>query len=502
MSKLVQGINDLQTVNPELAKEWDYSKNADLKPSQVTCYSNKKVWWKCSKCGYSWTVEIAKRTARGYGCPACSGRRVVQGMNDLRTINPELASQWDHTQNENLSPEDVTANSEQKVGWICPDCGYHWRAVIASRNNGAGCPRCAKMWRTSLPEQIIYYYIKRCFSDAINSYKTEWLNNRSEIDVYISSLKLGIEYDGKEWHKNVEKDIAKDAKIFAHGIKMIHVRETGIPELNNDSFCIYVKQNYKDYMYMESAIKLIFDHIQTFYSISCFPDVNLQRDFSQIFASYRLKKKESSLAVVCPDLLEEWDYVKNGELNPEQVTPGTDIKAHWRCKKCGYLWISSIGDRSRGHGCPNCANKVVIPGQNDLATLMPQLAQEWYQSEMESLTPQDVTLNTSKKATWKCSKCGYIWSARIADRSRGIGCPACAGRVPIKGKTDLNTLFPHLAEEWCYENNGELTPQDVTPGSNKKVWWNCKKCGHIWQAAIYSRATGRGCPICARKRLK
>ena len=34
---------------PEVAKEWDYKKNCDLKPQQVTPHSEKKVWWKCLK---------------------------------------------------------------------------------------------------------------------------------------------------------------------------------------------------------------------------------------------------------------------------------------------------------------------------------------------------------------------------------------------------------------------------------------------------------------------
>lgn len=495
----IEGKTDLATLAPSLLEEWDYDKNTDIKPTQVACYSSKKVWWKCKKCGYSWPVEIAKRTARGDGCPVCAGRKVVQGINDLKTINPNLADQWDYTQNGNLRPGEVTANSGRKAGWICPDCGYHWRAVIASRNNGAGCPRCAKMWQTSLPEQIIFYYIKKCFSDAINNYKPDWLNG-SEIDVYIPSLKLGIEYDGAAWHQNVEKDIEKDVRIFAHGIKMIHVREAGIPELNDDSFCICVKHNYKDYMYMENAVNAIFDYMQGLYSVNFLPDTDIRRDFAQIFAAYRSKKKDSSLGIVRPDLLEEWDYAENGELSPFQVTPGADIKVHWKCKKCGYLWIASIGSRDRGSGCPNCANKVVIPGQNDLATVMPQLAQEWYQKGMAPLTPQDVTVNSNKKVSWICSKCGHIWKARVSDRCRGSGCPACSGRVATTGKTDLQTLLPQLAEEWCYENNGGLTPQDVSPGSNKKVWWCCKKCGHTWQAAIYSRVAGRGCPLCRETR--
>ncbi|WP_081825481.1 zinc-ribbon domain-containing protein [Bacillus sp. UNC41MFS5] len=39
----------------------------------------------------------------------------------------------------------------------------------------------------------------------------------------------------------------------------------------------------------------------------------------------------------------------------------------------------------------------------------------------------------------------------------------------------------------------------VTPGSDKKVWWICKK-GHEWEAHIYSRNSGRGCRECYKNR--
>ena len=63
------GYNDLATTNPELAKEWNYGKNGDLKPDMVTSGSGKKVWWKCSK-GHEWIAEIRARN-RGVKCPYC-----------------------------------------------------------------------------------------------------------------------------------------------------------------------------------------------------------------------------------------------------------------------------------------------------------------------------------------------------------------------------------------------------------------------------------------------
>jgi DNA-directed RNA polymerase subunit RPC12/RpoP len=44
--------------------------------------------------------------------------------------------------------------------------------------------------------------------------------------------------------------------------------------------------------------------------------------------------------------------------------------------------------------------------------------------------------------------------------------------------------------------NETLTPRDVTPNSNKKVWWSCSK-RHEWKAAIHNRHKGVGCPYCS-----
>ena len=62
---------------------------------------------------------------------------------------------------------------------------------------------------------------------------------------------------------------------------------------------------------------------------------------------------------------------------------------------------------------------------------------------------------------------------------------------------NLYILKPHLIMEWHPTKNGDLRPRDITPGSGKKVWWLCEE-GHEWQAAIYSRSRGSGCPHCHR----
>src|SRR5262249_42858568 len=77
-------------------------------------------------------------------------------------------------------------------------------------------------------------------------------------------------------------------------------------------------------------------------------------------------------------------------------------------------------------------------------------------------------------------------------------CPYCAGkRVSITNS--LTSLFPEIAAQWHPTKNGNLTPDKVVAGSNKRFWWKCPKGpDHEWQAQLSSRTgAGSGCPCCA-----
>ena len=58
----------------------------------------------------------------------------------------------------------------------------------------------------------------------------------------------------------------------------------------------------------------------------------------------------------------------------------------------------------------------------------------------------------------------------------------------------LAEVHPELVSEWS-EKNLPLTPDDITFGSNKKVWWK-GTCGHEWETSVKARSNGEKCPIC------
>jgi len=62
--------------------------------------------------------------------------------------------------------------------------------------------------------------------------------------------------------------------------------------------------------------------------------------------------------------------------------------------------------------------------------------------------------------------------------------------------------FPELVAEWDFERNGVLTPEDVTAGSARMIWWRCPYGDdHRWRAKPNNRSAGTGCPFCANVRV-
>ena len=197
-------------------------------------------------------------------------------------------------------------------------------------------------------------------------------------------------------------------------------------------------------------------------------------------------------------LLAQWDYDKNEGLNPEIVTSASNRIVWWRCEN-GHEWKAAVYSRTSGRGCPFCAGKRILPGFNDLVTIQPALSAQWHPTKNGLLTPDLIGCGSEKRVWWQCEK-GHEWQAAVYSRVAGRGCPYCAGKLAVKGVNDLETVEPQLASEWDADQNGDLTPSSVLPGSDAYVWWRCRM-GHTWKASIAHRVKGSGCPYCDGKKV-
>lgn len=131
-ARAVAGINDLSTLKPGLASEW--SKKNEIKPTEVTVGSHKKVIWKC-RLGHEWTASVKSRSINGSGCPYCSHNKVLVGFNDLATVVPKVADEW--SEKNEKKPTEVTAFANRKAWWKCRDCDYEWNTLISTRSGGS-----------------------------------------------------------------------------------------------------------------------------------------------------------------------------------------------------------------------------------------------------------------------------------------------------------------------------------------------------------------------------
>ena len=476
MKKLIIGTNDLATVRPDLASQWHPTKNGDLKPKDVAVGSNKLVWWffpyddpKTGKhFDFEWQATVNARRS-GHDCPYLVNQAVWKGFNDLATINPELAKEWHPTKNGNLLPENVTSGTAKKVWWLLPyddpatgkHFDFEWQATINSRSSGNKCPFLSNkaVWKGYNDLATLNPNLAR-----------EWHPTKNG-NLLPSQVSRGS-------HKNVwwqlPYDDPKTGKHFVFEWQAI------IKDRDSGNGC-------------------------------------------PILSGKVVWRGFNDLATINPMLASEWHPTKNGSLKPEGITAWSNKRVWWYLpyddpntgKHFDFEWQSSINCRSQGIGCPYLSGHAVWSGFNDLATTHPTLVKEWHPKRNNNITPQSVTAMSDKKVWWLLPyddpKTGkhfdFEWEAPIKHRSRGKGCPYLSNRVVWKGFNDLATVYPELAQEWHPSKNDKMTPEDVTAGMPKRVWWYLpyddprtgKHFDFEWQANINDRASGCGCPYLVGK---
>lgn len=397
----------LAETNPELAAEMH--SDSDIKATEVTAGSNKKPLWMCER-GHTWRTAVNRRIRKA-NCPYCSGAKVLKGFNDLATIDPQLASQV--APESPIKADEITAGSSKELRWTCK-LGHIWSARTRDRRQGRNCPYCTNQ------------KVLAGFNDlaTINPSLAAKVSPSSELkatEVTSGSTKklLWRCARGHEWLSS--------------------------PKQRKSRGCS-----------------------------------QCQRENPTIFSK--------SLAETHPDLAKE--VSPHSKLKSTEVTAGSNTKLLWRCT-LGHEWEASPCSRRHGNNCPYCAGKKVLPGFNDLATTNPELTREV--SPSSSIKATEVTAGSHKKLLWKCVN-NHQWTAMVATRNRGIGCPCCAERKVVIGVNDLATVSPELAKE--VSPNSKLKPNEVTAGSDKKILWVCS-LGHEWEVSPSARIRGNGCPYCS-----
>ena len=514
------GYNDLQTTNPDLAKEWHPTKNGDLKPTDVTSGTDKNVWWYLpyddpnteKHFDFEWSAPVSRRLS-GTGCPYLSGRAIWVGFNDLLTTNPDLAREWHPTLNDGLTPSDVTPGSNRKVYWRCPNCNYEWEAVVANRAKlGRGCPCCANKvvvkgindLATTHPEIAKEWY--QPLNGNVTPYditygcgkKYSWLCPRGHV------------YSATVLHRTnggTECPVCNSGRqtSFAEQALYYYVKQV-FPSAINSYKDIFTKGMELDIYIPEVKIGIEYDGVywhhkktETYEREQRKYDI-CKKNGIKLFRVREERKQENET------LAADWSiFLATNDLQEAALNQAIE-------KVVERIVSETTGTRSVITDIPDIdttRDRFAIlaylkgPVKYSVQEVAPELVKEWDYEKNGELKPDMIVGGSRQSVYWICSTCGYHWVAKIYHRVKNhTGCPMCAGFVLEKGVNDLKTKMPELLVDWDYEGNAKnnIFPNEIMFNSGKRVKWICHTCGHKWTISLNARTIqGDGCIKCGYK---
>ena len=426
-TQLVQEVNDLKTMYPEIAADWDYEKNK-FPPEHYKINSNKKVWWLCPDGHPSYQRTIRERTfGRDKYCPICMNTGVVAGINDALSHYPKLKKIWDHKGNSGKGPGEISFKYQRKIDCTCTK-GHHWNEYLSALINAD-------------------------FTCAYCEDRKPLLGFNTLIDLYPD---LAADWDYDDPHNQF---VAPDSVTTKKGVQYAWIcRECGntflasIPErINNKKGCLYCTR-------------------------------------------VKVDPERTSLKALYPDLASE--FSEKNDYNPSYIFPSHFRYVGWDCNQCGMTWYGRIRDRIAGLStCPYCSGELAIPGKTSLKALFPLVASEF--RARDGRDADVVTPRYAVKVYWDCCGCGLSWVSTVRDRIvDGAKCPYCSGNKAIPGRTSLKALYPDIAAELRFED--ERDPDTVLPNYGSRVQWNCKACSQTWSSTVKERIQdGFRCPYCS-----
>lgn len=470
----------LQAVNPALAKEWHPTRNHPLTASDVLPYTHKRVWWVCAK-GHTRQATVRNRSL-GSKCSYC---------NSLQTVNPALAKEWHCKKNRKLTPANVTVNSGKAVWWLCGK-GHEWRAIIASRNRGSGCPFCsnkavdvknsletvnpalAKEWHPTKNKSLTPQRVVRGSGKIVwwlCKKGHEWENSivkrsfgqgcpycsgrKACIDNCLQTINPAL---AKEWHPTKNESLrptcvtpGSNRRVWwkckmGHEWKaMVNTRSSG----KGCPLCHPATSAAELRIFTE--LKSIFDnaiHRHKISGVECdiyIPDLNIA---IEIDGNYWHKNKYAQ-----------------------------DRRKVTFLEKNGIILI-----RLREEGLKKVSHRDVI--FSDRAVDFNLI------KKLLKILLREVSVNNKTK-----TRINTYLKNRILQNNKQFLKLLSMMPSPLPGRSLLD-LNKRLAREWHPSKNYPLTPRDVTPGSDKRVWWLCKR-SHAWQARVAGRTHGTACPYCS-----
>ncbi len=558
MAKIQIGINDLNTLSPDIAKEWHPTLNGDLQPCNVGNRSSHEVWWLCPK-GHAYKKSIVNRTVKGQSCPTCRREE-----HSLSRVHPELLVDWDYEKNVDTQPDDVFYGSERKVWWKC-SAGHSYEQAICNRSMGQGCPICANKTHVGVDANKSLAVLS---PDIAKEWHPSLNGDLTPYDVHNgSSMKVWWLCDrGHDYQKTIAK-----RTLRGQGCPTCRLEDRSLARIHPEllEFWDYEKNTdiKPEEVFFGSEKKVWW---------KCSQGHSYQQRVSGKtsgmgcpICSHQQLSEENCLAVTNPEIANEWHPTKNGGLTPYDVMPSAHKKVWWLCPY-GHEYQTVIYARQRT-GCPIC--------DSEKRTSFPEQAIQYYLSKLfvtesrsdvggfeadvfcpsikiaieydgeyyhfgeandarekrknQFFIEQGITLfrvkETKKNIRFDCHKVEYGYEINVqysqdyefvedvlsaiidilnsqlkAEYSLDLDIRRDKVEIinqyaQIKDSNSFLIQKPLGAKKWDYEKNGDIDLRLLPKTSKKKYWWKCPTCGNEWYGSLDCIVNSLTCNKCSRQ---
>ncbi len=383
-------------------------------------------------------------------CKVCANRKrirkhrstTLKRSGSLLDNFPEIAKEWCYDLNKkSASPSNITPGSNESFWFQCKFGHKPWKSRVTNRTHlKRNCPSCYDPSTSKLEQRLFTEF---------NSYSNFCILREKifghEADLFFPSINTIVECDGYPWHSTIKKETIDNKKSLTwnqHGIKVVRIRDDKLKSLGGLEI-FYKESGIRNHLHIcERLAKLLLQQYPRSKELNkiCKHYKTLggfiSDDRYQALSEQRVSVKGMRLSESNPELVSEWDDIENYPVTPDRIARGSDYRAHWICNVCGNKFISRVANRtSLKRGCNVCAIK-------------------------------------------------KVQSSRM--------------RKFLSNGNTLKDTFPQKSLSWDFEKNKPLTPKEVTPYSNRKVWWKCNKCGKTWEQAVCARVKSnyQNCHYC------
>lgn len=502
---------------PELLLFFDFNKNDNNSPDNISSYSSDPIHWRCPSCNEMWVASPKRinETSKNR-CPKCGYKEKLKYGQTFRKFNPNAAKYWIQDKNGKLTPDNTRPNSRDYIYMRCPNNPEHIFKIRINKIthfSPYGCKCCEK------PKITPDISFAAFFPNLLKEYSTN--NSR---DPYSLSEISQTEY---EW-------FCKKHNHYWYASPLARTRGE-----KRCKYCIKEKASkfsqmhpYLAKYYDEEKNTIPYKKITEKGNPKVFWKCEKGHSFSYRITNFSRKGKfecpvckgriviegQTDLLSQYPDIAKDYDNKKNKNPPDKISIYNTNSDTNWLCYN-GHESKMSVKRKIANKGiCPKCGNntrnsvktiKIRKETNNQtLAKKYPLLESIW-DREKNSKGPEEYSYLHDEMIFALCPRKKHkSYPVRITTLiNNNFKCLACEGRILVKGFNSLVDLHPNWLQEWDYISNNTLLiyPTEILDNYSEDLWWICRMCGERFKMAPnkyrdYEIREKTKCPYCKGKR--